>query len=92
MVAVRKFRTTEAALLADRVPAEVSVRRILLTHPQKDRLIDLADGAWHEPHPGSLMPYDALADWGLIRMRTRSCQITDRGRRWLLQPQAKASR
>jgi hypothetical protein len=80
-----RYKTVDAAISDGRSPKSVSVKRISLTKPQKKRLIDLADGECHE-YVGALTPYDGLADWGFINCRLATCQITERGIRWLKQP------
>jgi hypothetical protein len=80
----RRYRTPEAAILDDQDPDAIPVGQIRLTTPQHRRLADLTDGHWHR-YSRPLTPYDTLADWAFIAGRSQTCQITERGRRWLAQ-------
>jgi len=79
----RTYRNPEAAILDDQDPDKVAVAKIRLTTPQHRRLLALKAGGW-QPYDG-YRPYEALGDWALIDCRSRTCQITARGQRWLNQ-------
>ena len=78
----RTYTTPGQAYDDDIDPAEVGVRRIRLSQAQETLLRQTPD-EWVGFVDSALQSLDVLADWGLIKMRTRLVRITPRGQRWL---------